>query len=95
MVQSNDDDLYDSIEVREPSRDNASVASSVPPNDPDARDLHDQEKAQRIEHEDLSRENKQVGRAPWPTEFPTDYRQDLQGLPPPLASMAKHRRRLR
>jgi KUP system potassium uptake protein len=31
------------------------------PADPEARDLHDQEKAQRIEHEDLCRENKQVG----------------------------------
>lgn len=65
MVQSNDD-LNDSIELQEQSRDNASVASSIPPNDPEARDLHDQEKAQRIEHEDLSRENKQVG-VPWPT----------------------------
>lgn len=33
------------------------------PTDPEARDLHDQEKAQRIEHEDLCRENKQVGPA--------------------------------
>ncbi|KAM0420583.1 hypothetical protein ACHAPT_011629 [Fusarium lateritium] len=30
------------------------------PTDPEARDLHDQEKAQRIEHEDLCRENKQT-----------------------------------
>lgn len=36
-------------------------AVSIAPSDPDARDLHDQEKAQRIEHEDLSRLNKQVG----------------------------------
>ncbi|CAM1511258.1 Fc.00g087710.m01.CDS01 [Cosmosporella sp. VM-42] len=49
----------DAIEVSEGIPDVASVASSTPPNDPDARDLQDQEKAQRIEHEDLSRENKQ------------------------------------
>lgn len=60
MVQPSNDHS-DSIEVREAIPDNASVVSSVPPNDPDARDLQDQEKAQRIEHEDLTRENKQVG----------------------------------
>ncbi|KAH6895308.1 potassium transporter-domain-containing protein [Thelonectria olida] len=35
-------------------------AASIAPSDPDARDLHDQVKAQRIEHEDLNRENKQT-----------------------------------
>ena len=61
MVQSNNDHT-DSIEVQGGiPPDSASAVSSVPPQDPDARDLHDHEKAQRIEHEDLTRENKQVG----------------------------------
>lgn len=39
----------------------AEESEDAAPVDPEARDLHDQEKAQRIEHEDLCRENKQVG----------------------------------
>lgn len=39
---------------------NEGDADSAVPRDPDARDLYDQEKAQQIAHEDLSRENKQV-----------------------------------
>ncbi|KAM5348334.1 hypothetical protein ACJ41O_008158 [Fusarium nematophilum] len=38
----------------------AEESESAAPTDPEARDLHDQEKAQRIEHEDLCRENKQT-----------------------------------
>lgn len=41
--------------------DNDNDAASTAPTDPDVRDLADQEKAQRIEHEDLNRNNKQVG----------------------------------
>ncbi|KAF4463262.1 potassium uptake [Fusarium albosuccineum] len=41
----------------------AEESEDAAPTDPEARDLHDQEKAQRIEHEDLCRENKQVGPA--------------------------------
>ncbi|KAF4947491.1 hypothetical protein FSARC_13954 [Fusarium sarcochroum] len=37
----------------------AEESEDAAPTDPEARDLHDQEKAQRIEHEDLCRENKQ------------------------------------
>ncbi|KAM0241982.1 hypothetical protein ACHAPO_001683 [Fusarium lateritium] len=37
----------------------AEESEDAAPIDPEARDLHDQEKAQRIEHEDLCRENKQ------------------------------------
>ncbi|KAM0563641.1 hypothetical protein ACHAPJ_001367 [Fusarium lateritium] len=38
----------------------AEESEDAAPTDPEARDLHDQEKAQRIEHEDLCRENKQT-----------------------------------
>ncbi|RBR16921.1 uncharacterized protein FIESC28_06755 [Fusarium coffeatum] len=40
----------------------AGESEDAAPTDPEARDLHDQEKAQRIEHEDLCRENKQTYR---------------------------------
>ncbi|KAJ4131555.1 hypothetical protein NW768_005746 [Fusarium equiseti] len=40
----------------------ADESEDAAPADPEARDLHDQEKAQRIEHEDLCRENKQTYR---------------------------------
>ncbi|KAL4729355.1 hypothetical protein ACLX1H_003771 [Fusarium chlamydosporum] len=40
----------------------AEESEDAAPADPEARDLHDQEKAQRIEHEDLCRENKQTYR---------------------------------
>ncbi|KAH7198102.1 potassium transporter-domain-containing protein [Fusarium flagelliforme] len=40
----------------------ADESEDAAPTDPEARDLHDQEKAQRIEHEDLCRENKQTYR---------------------------------
>ncbi|KAM0298617.1 hypothetical protein ACHAPM_008691 [Fusarium culmorum] len=40
----------------------AEESEDAAPVDPEARDLHDQEKAQRIEHEDLCRENKQTYR---------------------------------
>ncbi|CEI40504.1 Potassium transporter 5 [Fusarium venenatum] len=40
----------------------AEESEDAAPIDPEARDLHDQEKAQRIEHEDLCRENKQTYR---------------------------------
>jgi KUP system potassium uptake protein len=39
----------------------AEESEDAAPTDPEARDLHDQEKAQRIEHEDLCRDKKQVG----------------------------------
>jgi KUP system potassium uptake protein len=43
----------------------AAVESEPPaPTDPEARNLHDQEEAQRIEHQDLRCEDKQVGTLP-------------------------------
>ncbi|EXK35451.1 potassium uptake protein [Fusarium oxysporum f. sp. lycopersici 4287] len=38
----------------------AEESEDAAPTDPEARDLHDQEKAQRIEHEDLCRDKKQT-----------------------------------
>jgi hypothetical protein len=38
----------------------AEESESAVPTDPEARDLRDREKVQRIEHEDLCRENKRV-----------------------------------
>ncbi|KAI5463153.1 potassium transporter-domain-containing protein [Mariannaea sp. PMI_226] len=58
MGETNDD-IHDTIEQRVGIVDE-DEAPSIVPSDPDARDLHDQEKAQRIEHEDLNRANKQV-----------------------------------
>lgn len=56
------DERDDTIETRAAAFDNDhNDAASTAPTDPDARDLADQEKAQRIEHEDLNRNNKQVG----------------------------------
>lgn len=57
------DEIHDSIEQRAGIfvDEDEQEAPSIVPSDPDARDLHDQEKAQRIEHEDLNRPNKQVG----------------------------------
>ncbi|KAK7426939.1 hypothetical protein QQZ08_006531 [Neonectria magnoliae] len=53
------DDRDDTIESRA-GIDYDDDAASTTPTDPDVRDLHDQEKAQQIEHEDLNRENKQT-----------------------------------
>ncbi|KAH7136441.1 potassium transporter-domain-containing protein [Dactylonectria macrodidyma] len=55
------DERDDTIETRAAAFDNDhNDAASTAPTDPDARDLADQEKAQRIEHEDLNRNNKQT-----------------------------------
>lgn len=75
----------------------AEESESAAPTDPEARDLHDQEKAQRIEHEDLCRENKQV-KCSAMVRLESDcrlirdvfLRLDSQGRPLTLANMAEY-----